>query len=80
MLSFLLFADDINLFISDKDILKKICDNANRELSKVVDWPAANKLSVNAKKTHFVIFLSKEQKADKQHKYKHRQSEIILSR
>ena len=64
LLSFLLFADDTNLFISDTDILKKKCDNANRELSKVANWPAANKLSVNAKRTHFVIFLSKEQKAD----------------
>ena len=32
-----------------KIFLKNICDNANRELSKVANWPAAKKLSVNAK-------------------------------
>ena len=39
LLSFLLFADDTNLFISDKDI-KKLCDNANPELCKAANWLA----------------------------------------
>ena len=38
LLSFLLFADDTNLFISDKD--KKLCDNANQELCKAANWLA----------------------------------------
>ena len=41
LLSLLLF--DTNLLISDKDI-KKLCDNANRELCKVANWLAVNKL------------------------------------
>ena len=52
---------DTNLLISDKDI-KKLCDNANRELCKVANWLAANKLSLNVKKTHFVIFRAKDKK------------------
>ena len=60
LLSLLLF--DTNLLISDKDI-KKLCDNANRELCKVANWLAVNKLSLNVKKTHCVInFWSKEPK------------------
>ena len=58
LLSFLLFADDTNLFISNKDI-KKLCDNANQELCKAANWLAVNKLSINVKKTHFVIFRAK---------------------
>ena len=61
LLSFLLFADDPNLFISDKDI-KKLCDNANREICKVANWLAVNKLSLNVKKTRFVIFRAKNKK------------------
>ena len=61
LLSFLLFADDPILFISDKDI-KKLCDNADREICKVANWLAVNKLSLNVKKTHFVIFRAKNKK------------------
>jgi len=62
LFSFLLFEDNTNLVISDKDI-KKLCDNANRELCKVANWLAVNKLSLNVKKTHCVInFWSKEPK------------------
>ena len=39
LLSFLLFANDTNLFISDKD-MKKLCDNANQELCKAANWLA----------------------------------------
>ena len=58
LLSFLLFADDTNLFLSHKD-LKTLNDTANQELCKVANWLAANKLSLNVKKTHFVIFKTK---------------------
>lgn len=51
LLSFLLFADDTDLFIRVKDI-KKLCDNANQEFCKVVNWLAVNKLSINVKKTN----------------------------
>lgn len=51
----ILFADDTNVFISGKniDILVK---TLNAELSKLVTWLHVNKLSLNVKKTHFIIF------------------------
>ena len=55
LLSCLLFADDTNLFICDKDI-KKLCDNNNREFCKVANWLAVNKLSLNVKKNTFRNF------------------------
>ena len=64
LLSFLLFADDTNLFISDKDI-RKLCDKANQELCKVANWLAVNMLSINVKKTHFVIFKAKNKNLTK---------------
>lgn len=51
----IMFADDTNLFISGKntqDIEKK----ANHELSKIVEWLTANRLSLNVTKTHFMLF------------------------
>ena len=47
--------------MSHKD-LKTLNDNANQELCKVANWLAANKLSLNVKKTHFVIFKAKNKK------------------
>ena len=61
LLSFLLFADDTNLFFSHKDI-KILGKTVNQELCKVANWLACNKLSLNAKKTHFMIFKAKNKK------------------
>lgn len=54
-LSFLMFADDTNLFHSHKNraMLSQI---ANQELGKVAKWLGANKLSLNVNKTQFIIF------------------------
>ena len=52
---FLLFADDSNLFLSGKnpnDLIKTM----NAEIANVVDWLRINKLSLNLKKTHFMLF------------------------
>jgi len=54
LLSFLLFGDDTNLFFSHKDI-KILGETVNQELCKVANWLACNKLSLNVKKTHFMI-------------------------
>ena len=57
----LLFADDSNMFISGKnpdDLVIKM----NTEIVKVVDWLKINKLSLNLKKTHFIIFRKSRQK------------------
>ena len=61
LLSFLLFADDTNLFFSHKDI-KILGKTVNEELCKVANWLACNKLSLNVKKTHFMIFKAKNKK------------------
>ena len=58
----LLFADDSNMFITGKnpdDLVTKM----NAEILKVVDWLKINKLSLNLKKTHFIIFRKPRQKS-----------------
>ena len=51
----LLFADDSNMFISGNDP-NDLVETMNIEMIKVVDWFNINKLSLNLKKTHFIIF------------------------
>src|SRR6188508_321288 len=55
MLKFILFADDTNLLYSHKhfDIL---IQNINLELVKLSEWFKANRLSLNVKKTNYIIF------------------------
>ena len=53
--SFYLFADDTNLLYADKN-LKSLEKMVNNELVRVSDWLNANKLTLNAKKSNFVIF------------------------
>ena len=60
-LSFYLFADDTNLLYADKD-LKSLESVINIELQKVCDWLNANKLTINAKKSNFVIFRPSQKK------------------
>ena len=54
-LSFYLFADDTNLLYADKN-LKSLGETVNNELFKVSEWLNANKLTLNAKKSNYVIF------------------------
>ena len=62
-LSFYLFADDTNLLYADRDInsLERV---VNAELSKVQEWLVANRLTLNAKKSNFVIFHPYRKKLD----------------
>ena len=53
-LNFHLFADDTNLF-SDKNP-KTLEYIVNTEFAKVCDWLQANKLTMNYKKSNFVMF------------------------
>ena len=57
----ILFADDTNMFLSGKDpnLLVKIM---NQEMENVVDWLKLNKLSLNLKKTHFILFCRRKKK------------------
>uniref|UniRef100_A0A8C6SLB0 Reverse transcriptase domain-containing protein n=1 Tax=Neogobius melanostomus TaxID=47308 RepID=A0A8C6SLB0_9GOBI len=50
-----LFADDTNLFISNRD-LKALIKNLNHDLQNYSEWFRANKLSLNVKKSNFMLF------------------------
>ena len=54
----IMYADDTNCFISGKD-LTEISNTLNVELSKLVTWLKANKLSLNITKTHYMVFAPK---------------------
>jgi len=55
VLSPITFADDTNLFYSDKNI-NKLFEIVNKEIKHVCEWFQANKLSLNLKKTKYLIF------------------------
>ena len=55
LLRFILYADDTNIFYNSKDIVE-LGVTVNNELRHVMDWFIANRLSVNMKKTNFVLF------------------------
>ena len=59
----LLFADDSNIFLSGNDP-DELIRTMNEEMVAVVDWLNINKLSLNLKKTHFIIFSRKKEKVD----------------
>ena len=54
-LNFFLFAHDTNLLYSNKN-LKILKSTVNTELVQICEWLTANKLSLNIKKSNFVIF------------------------
>ena len=55
LLSFILFADDSNIFFSHRDP-QILLDTVNNELEFVQDWIYANKLSLNIAKTQYMVF------------------------
>ena len=55
------FADDIILFYSHKNI-DTLNKTVNQELKKIARWLCANTLTLNIKKTHFIIFKSRKRK------------------
>ena len=55
LLSFILFADDTNIFFSHKDIATLI-NTVNNELCYLSSWFNANKLTLHPDKTKFVFF------------------------
>ena len=57
-LFFILFADDTNLFFSSRDI-SHLFVTVNEELDKLSNWFKANKLSLNVKKTNYMLFGNK---------------------
>ena len=59
VLNYVLFADDTNLFASHKN-LGTLINILNKELDKVSNWLKVNKLSLNIKKTDFILFHNKQ--------------------
>ena len=51
----IMFADDTNLFYSNKN-LDFLFETVNKELVNISRWFQANKLSLNAKKTKYILF------------------------
>ena len=62
-LIFRIFADDTNIFYtsSDSDELQRVI---NEELGKVLKYCAANMLSINLKKTNYMIIASPKKKTN----------------
>ena len=61
LISIVLFADDTNILCSHT-CLKKSNEIIQSEMNKITDWLNANKLSINAGKTKFILFRSKNKK------------------
>ena len=57
----LLFADDTSIFYSHSNAIQ-LFSILNEELRKVDAWMKSNRLSVNIKKTNYVIFKSKQKR------------------
>ena len=51
----IMFADDTNMFIAGNGI-NSVCTQLNDDLGLVQEWLACNKLSLNVKKTHYMVF------------------------
>lgn len=75
ILSFILFADDTNVFFSDTNI-KVLNHTLNDELKKVSKWLEANKLTLNIKKTQVILFKTKNKKTEEPLKIKINDKEI----
>ena len=56
-----LFADDTNMFFSHYD-LNTLMSTVNSELNKLALWFHANKLTINIKKTNYILFGPRQRK------------------
>ena len=54
----IIFADDTNIFLSGPNI-KDLTHILNTELTTLAEWLTRNRLSLNIKKTHFMVFKPK---------------------
>ena len=57
----ILFADDSNIFASS-DGIQLLQSQINEDLNNIAIWLKVNKLSLNIKKTHFMIFTKRKNK------------------
>ena len=61
LLSFILFADDTTILCSNS-CLKTLNNTMQTEINEVTEWLNVNKLSLNIKKTKFILFRSTNKK------------------
>ena len=54
----IMFADATNIFLSDSNLIT-LETLVNKELSHLATWLTANKLSLNVKNTHYMVFSNK---------------------
>ena len=57
----ILFADDTNNFFSHRD-QNYLVETINSEMNKLTEWLKCNKLSLNAKKSSFMIFYPRQKR------------------
>ena len=55
IMKFLLFADDTNILCKHENYVS-LCELVNIEMSKLSKWFSINKLSLNVKKTSYMLF------------------------
>ena len=60
----IMFADDTNMFVAGNDI-NAVCSQLNDDLGLVQEWLACNKLSLNVKKTHYMVFTPRNKKYER---------------
>ena len=61
VVDFILFADDTNIFFFHKDF-NMLPEILNSEMLKLTQWCRANKLSINFKKSNFVVFRPRQRR------------------
>ena len=61
VVDFILFADDTNIFFSHKDF-NLLPEIVYSEMPKLTQWCRANKLSINFKKSNFMVFRPRQRK------------------
>ena len=61
LMNTIMFADDTNLFFSNKD-LSILFKTVNNELEKIAKWFKCNRLSLNLDKTSYIIFTTRNKK------------------
>ena len=75
VMKIILFADDTNLLLNSTN-LNDLIATANTEIQKISDWLKINKLSLNIKKTHFILFHFRQKKITLDFKIKIDNSEV----
>lgn len=55
----ILYADDMTLYLTNPN-LNQLLHQTNYELNKLYNWCLCNRLTINTKKTYFMLFTTKK--------------------